>query len=113
MPPPPRLRGLQESHRLHLLHGEVLFMPHEAVDTVYLIEHGSVVVFSPTGTGLITTLGPPCIIGLRDMLTGGVWQGIGLANWPTVLRVIETAHIRELIDAAPKAHQQLFRELAA
>jgi CRP-like cAMP-binding protein len=113
MLPSPRLRSMQDKHRLHLLHGEVVFMPNEVVDAVYLIERGSVVVFSPMGAGTIATLGPHRIIGLRDMLMGGSWQGIGLAQWPTVLRVIETAQIRELIDAAPISHQLLLRELAA
>jgi hypothetical protein len=53
------------------------------------------------------------MVGLRDMLAGGVWQGVGLAQGPTVLRVFDTTPILRMIDAAPDAHQQLLRELAA
>jgi len=113
MSPPPRLRGLVHQTRLHLLHGEVVFMPGEGVDAVYLVERGGVVVFSPTGESILAALGPLRMIGLRDMLAGGLWQGVGLAQGPTVLRVFETCSILRMIDATPDAHKQLLRELAA
>jgi hypothetical protein len=47
------------------------------------------------------------------MLAGGLWQGVGLAQGPTVLRVFETCSILRMIDATPDAHKQLLRELAA
>lgn len=113
MPPPPRLRELLHQQRLHLLHGEVVFMPEERVETIYLVERGGVVVFAPSGEGVLTAIGPLRIIGLRDMMACGVWQGVGLAQGPTVLRVLETAPILHMIDAAPDAHQRLLRALAA
>ena len=42
MPPPPRLRELLHQQRLHLLHGEVVFMPEERVETIYLVERVAV-----------------------------------------------------------------------
>ena len=113
MSPRPRLRGLLQQHHLHLLHGEVVFMPAERVDAIYLVERGNVLVFAPTGEGMIAALGPLRIVGLRDMLAGGVWQGVGLAQGPTVLRVFDTTPILRMIDTAPDAHQRLLRELAA
>ncbi|WP_439139994.1 cyclic nucleotide-binding domain-containing protein [Roseicyclus sp.] len=113
MSPPPRLRGIVHQHQLQLLHGEVVFMPQERVDAVYLVERGGVVVFAPSGNQILTALGPLRIIGLRDMLAGGRWQGIGLAHGPTVLRVFETSPIMRVINAAPDGHQRLLRELSA
>ena len=113
MSAPPRLRTILYQHRLELVHGEVVFMPDEQVDSVYLVERGGVVVFAPSGNRVLTALGPLRIVGLRDMLAGGRWQGIGLAHGPTVLRVLETRPILQMIDAAPDAHQRLLRELAA
>jgi len=113
MSPPPRLRGLMHQHQLHFLHGEVVFMPEERVDAVYLVERGGVMIFAPKGEGILAALGPLRMVGLRDMLAGGIWQGIGLAQGPTVLRVFETIPILRMIDAAPDAHQRLLRELAA
>jgi len=77
------------------------------------VERGGVLVFAPTGEGIVSALGPLRMVGLRDMLAGGVWQGVGLAQGPTVLRVFDTTPILRMIDAAPDAHQQLLRELAA
>ena len=77
------------------------------------MERGGVLVFAPTGEGIVSALGPLRMVGLRDMLAGGVWQGVGLAQGPTVLRVFDTTPILRMIDAAPDAHQQLLRELAA
>lgn len=113
MSPPARLRGILRQHHLHLVHGEVVFMPEERVDAVYLVETGGVMVFAPSGNQILTALGPLRIIGLRDMLAGGRWHGVGLAHGPTVLRVFETRPILQMIDAAPDAHQRLLRELAA
>lgn len=113
MSAPSRLRGLLHQHRLHLLHGEVVFMTAERVEAIYLVERGGVLVFAPTGEGIVSALGPLRMVGLRDMLAGGVWQGVGLAQGPTVLRVFDATPILQMIDAAPDAHQQLLRELAA
>ena len=49
MPPPSRMRELLHQQRLHLLHGEVVFMPEEPVEAVYLVERGGVLVFAPSG----------------------------------------------------------------
>lgn len=113
MSAPSRLRGVLHHHHLHLLHGEVVFMPAERIEAVYLVERGGVVVFTPTGEGILAAVGPLRMVGLRDMLAGGVWQGVGLAQGPTVLRVFDTTPILRMIDAAPDAHQRLLRELAA
>lgn len=113
MSPPPRLAELVHQSRVHLLHGEVVFMPDERIETVYLVERGGVVVFAPTGEGLLSALGPLRIVGLRDLLAGGLWQGVGLAQGPTVLRVFETRQILEMIERSPEAHQRLLHELAA
>ena len=113
MPPPSRMRELLHQQRLHLLHGEVVFMPEEPVEAVYLVERGGVLVFAPSGVRVLASLGPLRIIGLRDMLAGGIWQGVGLAQGPTSLLVLETAPILHMISEAPDAHQRLFRELAA
>lgn len=113
MSPPSRLRGLVHQYRLHLVHGEVVFMPGEGVEAVYLVERGGVVVFSPTGERIVAALGPLRMIGLRDMLAGGLWQGIGLAQGATVLRVFDTGAVLRMIDAAPEAHRRLLNELAA
>lgn len=113
MSPPPRLRNLVDRHQLHVLHGEIVFMPQERVGAVYLVERGGILIFAPTGEGIVASIGPLRMVGLRDMLAGGIWQGIGLAQGPTVLRVFETTPILRMIDAAPDAHQRLLRELAA
>jgi hypothetical protein len=113
MSPPPRLRGLLHHNRLDLVHGEVVFLPHERVEAVYLVESGGVAVFGPMGEGLLAGLGPLRMIGLRDMLAGGLWQGVGLAQGPTVLRVFDTRPILQMIDAAPDAHRRLLHDLAA
>lgn len=113
MSAPPRLRAILRQHQVQLVHGEVVFMPQERVDAVYLVESGGVVVFAPSGNRILSALGPLRTIGLRDMLAGGVWQGIGLAHGQTVLRVFETLPILQMIEAAPYGHQRLLRELAA
>lgn len=113
MSAPPRLRGILRHHHVQLVHGEVLFMPQERIDAVYLVETGGVVVFAPSDNRILSALGPLRVIGLRDMLAGGHWQGIGLAHGPTVLRVFDTRPILQMIEAAPDGHQRLLYELAA
>ena len=113
MSAPPRLRGILRQHQVELVHGEVVFMPQERIDAVYLVETGGVVVCAPSGNRVLSALGPLRIIGLRDMLAGGLWPGIGLAHGPTVLRVFETRPILQMIEAAPEGHQRLLHELSA
>ena len=113
MSAPPRLRGILRCQHLQLVHGEVVFMPQERVDAVYLVATGGVVVLAPSGNRTLSAVGPLRIIGLRDMLAGGLWQGIGLAHGPTVLRVFDTRPILQMIEAAPDGHQRLLHALAA
>lgn len=110
---PMRLTGLLQQSRLTLLHGEVVFMPAERVEAVYLVERGGILVFAPSGERVVAAIGPLRMVGLRDLLTGGQWQGAGLAQGPTVLRVFDTAPILRMIDTTPDAHRSLLRELAA
>ena len=110
---PARLGGLVQQARVQLFHGEVVFMPGEAVDAVYLVERGGIVVVAPSGDSIKAVLGPLCIVGLRDLLSVGAWQGVGLAQGPTLLRVLETRTILATLACTPDAHRKLLPELAA
>lgn len=110
---PARLGGLVQQARVQLFHGEVVFMPGEALGAVYLIERGSILVAAPSGDSIRAVLGPLRIVGLCDFLSGCTWQGLGLAKGPTLLRVIETRTILDALACSPDGHSKLLHELAA
>ena len=109
---PARFNAIVQQAHLQFLHGEVVFMPGEALEAVYLVERGGVVVLTPSDDIIQAVLGPLRIVGMRDLLSGGVWQGVGFVQGPTLLRVLEARTILAALACAPEAHRKLLHELA-
>lgn len=109
---PARIDGIVQQARVQFVHGEVVFMPGEALEAVYLVERGGVVILAPSDDVIQAVLGPLRIVGLRDLLSGGVWQGVGFVRGPTLLRVLEARTILAALEYAPDAHRKLLHELA-
>ena len=98
---------------LHLVHGEVLFMPGTQIEAVFLVDRGAVSVFSATGERLESRTGAQRLIGLRDILAGGQWRGLGVAEGLTRLRVFDAREILTVVENTPAPHRSLLNMLAA
>lgn len=98
---------------LNLVHGEVLFMPGAPIEAVFLVDRGGVSIFSGRGERLESRTGPQRLIGLRDILAGGHWRGLGVAEGLTRLRVFDARHILAAVENTPAPHRDLLHMLAA
>ena len=98
---------------LHLVHGEVLFMPGARIEAVFLVDRGSVSIFSEKGERLESRTGPQRLIGLRDILAGGLWRGLGVSEGLTQLRVFDAREILAAVENTPATHRDLLNMLAA
>jgi len=109
---PKHLSALQ-GDILHLVHGEVLFMPDTPIEAVFLVDRGAVSIFSQSGGLLEISNGPQRLIGLRDILAGGHWRGLGVAKGLTRLRVFDAGKIMAALENTPAQHRALLHMLAA
>lgn len=98
---------------LHLIHGEVLFMPGARIEAVFLVDRGGVSIFSEFGDHLESRTGPQRLVGLRDILAGGTWRGLGVADGLTHVRVFDAQDIMRVVETTPAPHRDLLNVLAA
>jgi CRP-like cAMP-binding protein len=98
--------------QLALIHGEVLFLPGSPISSIFLIEKGNILTFSPFGQRSSRSMVSGQLIGMEDLLSHGQWSSLGVAHGPTRLRVFCAEQLRACIDRSPMAHQTLLRELA-
>lgn len=97
---------------LHLVHGEVVFMPGTPIAALFLVDRGAVSTFSEQGGTLQSRTGAQRLLGLRDILAGGHWRGLGVAEGLTRLRVFEAREILAAIERTPAPHRELLHLLA-
>ena len=105
--------AIMRHDKLDLIHGEIVFFPEMPVVSIFLIEKGGVMVFSPIGIQVSKILVSGQVVGIQDLLSSGSWTGLGVAHGPTQLRAIPTERLRARIAGAPPAHRALLTTLAA
>ncbi len=94
-----------------LFHSEVLFMKGMPVTSIYIISKGTILIFSSDCARLQRLAGPNQILGISELLCGGEWQGIGVAQGNVELVAYSQMNLRSVIDKIPKAHKHLLDAL--
>ena len=96
---------------VHLFHSEVLFIKGMPVTSIYIISKGSIVIFSGEGGRMIRWAGPHQILGMNEVMSGGAWKGIGIAQGNVELVAYNHMNLRAVIDKIPTAHKRLLDDL--
>ena len=96
---------------VHLFHSEVLFIKGMPVTSIYIISKGSIIIFSNDGGRVVRWAGPHQILGMNELLCGGEWKGIGIAQGNVELVSYNQMSLRTVIDNIPAAHKRLLDDL--
>jgi len=107
-----RQNAIIDLDQFELFHGEVLFVPKSPITSVFLIEKGSVLIFSSFGQRVLRSMASGQLIGIEDLLSLGWWSGLGVAHGPTRLRSFCAAQLQTCLKQSPESHRALLRELA-
>ncbi|MDC0136398.1 cyclic nucleotide-binding domain-containing protein [Sulfitobacter sp.] len=96
---------------VQLFHSEILFIKGMSITSIYIITKGTILIFSSDGARLQRWAGPNQILGINELLCGGEWQGIGVAQGNVELVAYSQMNLRSVIDKIPKAHKHLLDAL--
>jgi CRP-like cAMP-binding protein len=96
---------------VHLFHSEVLFIKGMPITSIYIISKGSIIIFSGDGGRVVRWAGPHQILGMNEVMCGGAWKGIGIAQGNVELVAYNHMNLRAVIDKIPKAHKRLLDDL--
>ena len=107
-----RYNAITRLDQFELFHGEVLFVPNSPITSLFLVEKGSILIFSSFGRYVLRSMSSGQLIGLEDLLSLGWWSGLGVAHGPTRLRSFCAAQLQTSLAQSPASHQALLRELA-
>ena len=107
-----RQNAIIDLDQFELFHGEVLFVPKSPITSVFLIEKGSVLIFSSFGQRVLRSMASGQLIGIEDLLSLGWWSGLGVAHGPTRLRSFCASQLQTCLKQSPESHRALLRELA-
>ena len=60
---------------------------------------------------MIRWAGPHQILGMNEVMSGGTWKGIGIAQGNVELVAYNHMNLRAVIDKIPTAHKRLLDDL--
>ena len=106
-----KANALAHGEVIHLFHSEVLFIKGMPVTSIYIISKGSIIIFSSDGGRVVRWAGPHQILGMNEVMCGGAWKGIGIAQGNVELVAYNHMNLRAVIDKIPKAHKRLLDDL--
>ena len=81
------------------------------VPSIYICSKGSIVIFSSDGGRVVRWAGPHQILGMTEVLGGGKWRGIGVAQGNVELVAYNQMNLRAVIDEIPTSHKRLLDDL--
>jgi len=106
-----KANALAHGEVIHLFHSEVLFIKGMPVTSIYIISKGSIIIFSSDGGRVVRWAGPHQILGMTEVLGGGKWRGIGVAQGNVELVAYNQMNLRAVIDEIPTSHKRLLDDL--